>query len=219
MLLSIADQEKSDTTSRMKDLTAVADFHGHLCGGLAFAYRVVGAALRELEIYGDSGKRLIASIETIDACGIDTLQVVAGCTMGRGNLKVLDYGKHSFTFIDKKSGKAVRIVRCKDWNLDTIDPVAAGMRERVMKDQATDAEHAEFDRRMENVAAIILKMPEEELFEIHSFSAEVPKKTKTFTQVECSCCGEMVAENRIVSANGRSYCIPCNSKEHFLPAV
>jgi formylmethanofuran dehydrogenase subunit E len=216
---SFQSPKKTDAFSQMKDLTAVADFHGHLCGGLAFTYRVVGAALRELEISGDPGKHLIASSETVDACGIDTLQVVAGCTMGRGNLKVLDYGKHAFTFIDKRSGRAVRIVRSKDWSLDAIDPVAAGMRERVMKDQATDAEHAEFDRRMENVAAIVLKMPEEELFEIHSFSAEVPKKTKTFTQVECSCCGEMVTENRIVMSNGRSYCIPCNSKEHFLPAV
>jgi len=211
---SVAVVHKSDVTSQMKDLTAIAGFHGHLCGGIAFAYRVVGAALRELDIQDDPGKRLVARVETADACGIDTLQVIAGCTMGRGNLKVLDYGKHAFTFIDKRSGRAVRIVRSKDWSLDAIDPVAAGMRERVMKDQATDEERADFDQRMEKVAAVVLAMPEKDLFEIHSFMTEVPKKSKVFTQVACSRCGEMVAEDRVIRINGQSFCIPCNSKEN-----
>jgi len=201
-----------DSARRMRDLRAVAAFHGHLCGGLAFAVRALAAAMRELDIAGDQGKRLFGVVETMDACGIDTLQVIAGCTMGRGNLMVLDYGKHAYTLIDKKTGRAVRIVRNPSWSLDAIDPVAAQMRERVVKELASETERTEFDRRMERVAAIILAMPEEELFEIHPFTTDIPARQKTFTQVACSSCGEMVAVNRIRETNGGFSCIPCSSR-------
>ncbi|NMB85960.1 MAG: FmdE, Molybdenum formylmethanofuran dehydrogenase operon [Methanosaeta sp. PtaB.Bin018] len=205
-------QNDMDANSQMKDLSVVADFHGHLCAGLAFTYRIVRAALRELEISDDPGKRLIAVVETADACGIDTLQIVAGCTMGRGNLNVHDYGKHAYTLIDKTTGKAVRIVRRKDWDIDKIDPIAARLRGPVFAGTATADERSLFDLRMENAASVILSMPEESLFTIHSFSTKVPKKTKVFAQVECIRCSEMVAENRTVHVNGQPYCIPCSRK-------
>src|SRR3972149_1440687 len=91
----------------MKSLDNVVEFHGHICPGLVLGYRVSMLALKNL---GNRSKdeEIVAIVEN-NSCAVDAVQVMTGCTFGKGNLIFKDYGKQVYTFIKRPSGKAVRI--------------------------------------------------------------------------------------------------------------
>ncbi len=43
-------------------------------------------------------------------CFADGVQVITGCTFGKGNIRSLGYGKFALTLIDNKTGRSVRVV-------------------------------------------------------------------------------------------------------------
>ena len=45
-----------------------------------------------------------------DACGVDAIQVMLGCTAGKGNLLFHLAGKQAFNIYERKSGRSVRLV-------------------------------------------------------------------------------------------------------------
>src|SRR3990172_5095832 len=92
----------------MKSLDDVVEFHGHICPGLVLGYRVSMLALKEL---GERAidEELVAIVEN-NSCAVDAVQVMTGCTFGKGNLIFRDYGKQVYTFIKRPSGRSVRIV-------------------------------------------------------------------------------------------------------------
>jgi len=55
------------------------------------------------------------------------------------NLIVQDFGKHAYTFIDRKSKRAIRLVQRAEPVIQRIDPVASALREKVMEGTATPA--------------------------------------------------------------------------------
>jgi formylmethanofuran dehydrogenase subunit E len=63
----------------------VVDFHGHECIGLASGYRVAEAAMDALGDGRDIDEEMVAVVEN-DSCAVDAIQVVTGCTLGKGNL-------------------------------------------------------------------------------------------------------------------------------------
>ena len=95
----------------MKAYEDVVDFHGHSCPGLALGYRVSQRALRELK--GRSEDEEIVAVVENNSCAVDAVQVMTGCTFGKGNLIFRDYGKQVYTFIRRPSGKYIRI--SLDW--------------------------------------------------------------------------------------------------------
>ncbi len=90
------------------DWEKCAEFHGHVCPGLAVGYRAAQIGLEELAGSRAKDEELVAIAET-DACGVDAVMVVTGCTLGKGNLLYRDFGKHAFTFMSRGSGEGVRI--------------------------------------------------------------------------------------------------------------
>ena len=86
----------------------VAAFHGHRCPGLAIGYRMAHAALKALRDVRAQDEEWVAIVEN-DACGVDAVQYLTGCTFGKGNLIFNDYGKSVYTFYHRASGQAVRI--------------------------------------------------------------------------------------------------------------
>ncbi len=87
-------------------------FHGHECGGLAWGYKVSLFALEKLNFDRASDEELVAIVEN-DSCAVDGIQVVTGCTFGKGNLIFRDYGKHVYTFFNRNTGEGIRISRKK----------------------------------------------------------------------------------------------------------
>ena len=61
------------------------EFHGHECGGLAIGFKAALYA-RELLGLGRAEDEEVVCIAECDACPIDAIQVILGCTAGKGNL-------------------------------------------------------------------------------------------------------------------------------------
>lgn len=84
------------------------EFHGHVCIGLTIGFKAGEIALKELGASRSADEELVTIVEN-DACGVDAIQVLTGCTMGKGNLFYRNYGKQVYTFGNRKTGEAVRI--------------------------------------------------------------------------------------------------------------
>ena len=63
----------------------IIQFHAHECPGLAMGYRMATASMSELDSIRAEDEEIVAIVEN-DACGVDALQCVTGCTFGKGNL-------------------------------------------------------------------------------------------------------------------------------------
>ena len=86
-----------------------AVFHGHVCGGLAIGFQAACYA-KELLGVGFSNDEELVCVAENDACGVDAIQVLMGCSIGKGNLLFHMRGKQAFSFYDRKSGKSFRLV-------------------------------------------------------------------------------------------------------------
>ena len=85
----------------------VIEFHGHKCPGLALGIRAAEIALNEIGSHSKD-EEVVAIVET-DMCGVDAIQVLTGCTFGKGNLVFLDHGKVAFSFFNRANNKKLRI--------------------------------------------------------------------------------------------------------------
>lgn len=84
-------------------------FHGHACGGLTIGFQAARYAMELLELDFSADEDVVCIAEN-DACGVDAIQVLLGCSVGKGNLLFHLRGKQAFSFYNRKTGKAVRLV-------------------------------------------------------------------------------------------------------------
>ena len=90
-----------------------AAFHGHVCGGLTIGYKASLYAMELLDLTltekGNAGcvsvDEQVVCISENDACGVDAIQVILGCSIGKGNLLFHMRGKQAFSFNNRKTGK------------------------------------------------------------------------------------------------------------------
>ncbi|NLA39041.1 MAG: formylmethanofuran dehydrogenase [Methanomicrobiales archaeon] len=191
--------------------TEAVRFHGHICPGLALGYRAAEAALERLHSGRAEDEELVTIAET-DACGVDAIQVLTGCTVGKGNLLFRDHGKHAFTFINRRTGEAIRVVGNPSFDTGSLDPDLAPLRARVMQGRASEEELAEYRRRTERIVDAILDLPAGILFSVQELDAEIPERARIFRSVPCSRCGELTAESRIRVEDGNFVCYACSGE-------
>ncbi len=170
---------------KYKDLIA---FHGHSCPGLAIGYRMTTAALSFFPGKRSEDEELVAIVEN-NACGVDALQVLSGCTFGKGNLIFKDYGKHVYTLYERKSKKGVRVV----FNF-------GGIPENLRQDRAQFIDW-------------LLTVPEKEIIQSREVAIDAPAPARIFKSVTCEFCGEEAMETRIRKVAGKTACIPCAEKQ------
>ncbi|MGB9802325.1 FmdE family protein [Desulfofundulus sp.] len=188
------------------DWEKCVEFHGHSCPGLAVGYRAAKIGLQELAGHRAEDEELVAVVEN-DACGVDAVMVLTGCTLGKGNLLYRDYGKHVFTFICRESGKAVRVsVKGSTWRQN--DEYKA-LRDKVFGGTASEAEQQLFREHQEQRIRYILEAPQEEFCVVQHVKVELPPKARIFNSVTCAFCGEPVSEARARVKDGKFACIPC----------
>lgn len=162
----------------------IVKFHGHSCPGVAIGYRMTLAAMQLLEVDRSGDEELVAIVEN-DACGVDALQLMSGCTFGKGNLIFRDYGKPVFTLFSRASGQGVRVLF-----LDAALP------EEVKNDRNKKLDY-------------ILSAPNDTILSARRVSIAAPKPAKIYNTVTCEQCRESVMETRLKSVKGRLLCIPC----------
>jgi len=200
------NQEGTHFHSHYPSFEECVAFHGHACPGLATGYRVAPAAMRTLGIARPYDEELVCIAET-DACGVDAIQVVTGCTAGKGNLVIHDYGKHVFSFFSRESGRAIRVLVAQS---DMPERSAMDdLRKKVFSGAASPQEEAEFRSLMKAATMSILSVPDETLLRISEIPPEPPQKARIFASVVCACCGEPVADAKTRLVEGSRVCIPC----------
>lgn len=189
-------------------LDGAVEFHGHLCGGQIIGVKMAMAGLREIGIEDPKGKDrkdLIVLVE-IDRCATDAIITVTGCRVGRRSLKVLDYGKMAATFVNMKTGRAVRI------------NATAESRRR--------AEELEGELiptyGVENAfCEALVRMSEEELFKIREVEVRLRPQDlpgEPLDIVICEECGETVLDMREVEKQGRLLCKTCaEGMSYYVP--
>jgi len=189
----------------MKTFEDVVDFHGHACPGLALGYRVSVFALKELGERA-SDEELVAIVEN-NSCAVDAVQVLTGCTFGKGNLIFRDFGKQVYTFIKRPSGDGIRI------SIDWSSP-AETEEERLMWDRYRRGERSEVvlktvhnrkARKMES----ILHARDEDLFSVRRGRMDLPEEAKIYPSLRCALCGEKVMEPRARVKAGEIVCMSC----------
>jgi len=153
----------------------------------------------------------LVTIAETDACGIDAIQVVTGCTAGKGNLIIKDYGKHVFTFINRANGEAVRVQGSLP---DIPEQVALGeLRPKIFSGTANSEEQREYHTLTHTVVKKMLAMKPEEVTTVEKVAVELPSEAKIFISIPCECCGEMVADAKARDFGGKKICIPCYLKK------
>jgi len=155
-------------------------FHGHECPGLAIGFRACEAAKEKLGITFSRDEEVVCVTET-DACGVDAIQVITGCTLGKGNLIYRDRGKQAFSFFVRSTGESIRVV---------LKPA--------------DKEMTREERKI-----YLLETPIDELFEFKKPQFELPEIARIFRSVICEICGESTAEHRVRIMDGKMVCLDC----------
>lgn len=174
--------------------------HGHVCAGQALGVRMAIRACDDLGIgLPDTQKRLIVYVE-IDRCASDAIASATGCRLGKRTLKFVDYGKMAATFVDTKSGQALRVV--------ARDDARERARQYVTGEMADDEAQTEAYQRM----------PDDELMVVRPVSVAVPRDDLpggTHHRVSCEGCGEGINSGREIHQNGRVLCRACASGSYY----
>lgn len=157
------------------------EFHGHSCGGLAIGYKAALYAIELLQVDFSEDEEIVCITEN-DACGVDAIQVILGCSVGKGNLLFKLRGKQAFSFYNRKTGRSVRLV------LKNIPDMDKGEKRKYYMDNKPS-----------------------ELFDIKETTYELPEEAKIFKSIACEKCGEMTAESMIRLEEGKKLCLDCYS--------
>ena len=174
--------------------------------------RVGAAAMNALGVERAPDGQLVALLELGDdhcaTCFADGIQVITGCTFGKGNIRKLHYGKWGVTLIDKRRQKAVR-----------VSPLAQAM--LANKQTAFFSEYREKGIPASQVppevvnplVEKVMNAPMEALMAISDvFDYAWQDAPHTFESFVCSECGEMTVEPYGRILGNRHICIPCRIK-------
>lgn len=157
-------------------------FQGHKCPGLAMGYRVALAALEALGGERALDEELVAVVGN-DSCAVDAIQVVLGCTFGKGNLIFRDHDQHMYTVHRRETGEGVGI----------------GLRPGAPK-----GEQGRQDRER-----AILAVPQEELLVVEPAAEPMPGYAQFEPSEPCAACGQPTMRSRLAELGGRLLCRPC----------
>jgi formylmethanofuran dehydrogenase subunit E len=188
------------------DFKKCVEFHGHACPGLSIGFRAAQAAMDWLKENRAEDEELVAIVET-DACGADAIQVLTGCTFGKGNFLYRDFGKQAFTLLGRKSGRGVRVCL----RPGALEPTERHRQliERIQKNEATREEQEEFARLHQERSREILEKSLEELFTLKEISQTLPPKARIEPSKQCQVCGELAMASKIQVRDGKEVCRSC----------
>ncbi|MBI5641034.1 MAG: formylmethanofuran dehydrogenase [Nitrospirae bacterium] len=176
--------------------------HGHLCPGQVLGVKMSMLGLREVGITDPRGKdrkSIIVFVE-MDRCATDAVQSVTGCSLGHRTMKFMDYGKMAATFLNLKTGRAVRVVAREDSRQK-----AKGYCPEIENKYAAQLEAYKL-------------MTDLELFDKMEVKVTVRPEDmpgRPLKRVPCGKCGEYVQDKREISKDGLTLCRPCAGSGYY----
>ena len=176
-------------------------FHGHACPGLALGCRMVLGAVRALGLDGSfltapEGQSLslplspdeeLVCVAESDACCVDAVQVLLGCTLGKGNLLLKLRGKTALSVYYRPARRAVRLV----WTAGGSDGESRESRmERYLYGPGDPGDP-------------------EPLYSVRPIPFEPPRRALISASLICAGCGEPTAEYAVRLRGGKPWCLDC----------
>jgi formylmethanofuran dehydrogenase subunit E len=187
-------------------------FHGHKCPAMPMGLRVGAAAMNKLGVDRAKDGQIIAMIELGEdhcaTCFADGVQVITGCTFGKGNIKKLNYGKWAVTLIDRATGRSVRVT-------PKAEAMLANKQTDFFKkyrEKGIPASQVP-DEVVEPLVQKVINAPEEALISMGEvITQKVPPKKDSFDGFVCDVCGEMTVEGYGRPLGDKKVCQPCYEK-------
>ena len=177
--------------------------HGHMCAGQVLGVRMAMLGCRAIGVIdplGTDRKQLLVFVE-IDRCAADAINTVTGCRLGKRTLKYYDYGKLAATFLNTRTGEAVRVVA-----LDSSRETA-------------DHAYPEVENKYARQLRAYKHLPDDELFKVERVTVRVPPENvpgRPISRVTCDECGEGVNDKREVVRDGRTLCRACAGDAYYV---
>ncbi len=187
-------------------------FHGHKCPAMPMGLRVGAAAMNALGVERTGDGDIIAILELGEnhcaTCFADGIQVITGCTYGKGNISKTHKGKWGLTLVERKTKRAVR-----------ISPTATAMMGNKKSPFFTEY-------RGKGIAATkvppkvvnplvdrVMNMDDENLFFISDiFTYDLKEQPHSFNGFICEECGEMTVMEYGRIKDDKKVCIDCANK-------
>ena len=135
------------------------------------------------------------------------MQVLTGCTFGKGNFIYKDHGKMALTLLDRKTGRGVRI--CTKQRPSNTNSRHGELMQKMMAGTLSEAEKAEFQTLHQQRSDAVLEAPDEELFTIQATCQELPPKAHMEPSKPCDQCGEPVMGSKLQEVNNQWLCRGC----------
>jgi formylmethanofuran dehydrogenase subunit E len=189
-----------------EDFRKCEDFHGHICPGLSIGYKAAKAAMEKLEERRADDEEIVAIVET-DACSADAVQVLTGCTFGKGNFIYKDYGKMVLTLLSRKTGQGVRVAMRP--GAFSPDETHLRLLHKVMSGTADEEEEFRFHELHIQRSLDVLEMPDNELFTVKTVQMELPAKASIEPSIPCARCGEPTMRTKLETIDGTGVCRNC----------
>ena len=138
-------------------------------------------------------------------CYGDGIQVITGCTFGKGNIKKTHKGKWALTLIDKKNQRAVRVT-------PKAEAMLANKKTSFFKDYREKGVPPTQvpDDVVEPLVQKVMGAPDEMLLNIsEEFDDQYQEPPHSFSSFVCEECGEMVVEEYGRVEGDTKVCIDC----------
>lgn len=184
-------------------------FHGHKCPAMPNGLRVAEAAMNKLgvERTGDSTLHAILDLgeNHCATCFADGVQVITGCTFGKGNIEKTHKGKWGLTLIDKKTNRAVRVVPRAEAMMQTKKTTFfKDYREKGVPPTLVP------DDIVQPLVDKVMNAPSEMIMNISEvFGYEWNQPVHSFNSFPCEECGEMVVAEYTTLKDGKRVCKDC----------
>lgn len=183
-------------------LQRAEESHGHMCAGQVLGVRMAMLGCHLVGVEDPRGidqKKLIVYVE-IDRCAADAVNTVTGCRLGKRTLKFVDYGKLAATFLNVKTGEAVRVVALESSR------------------EAANSAFPEIENKYQRQMRAYKVLPDEDLFKVESVRITLTPQDqpgRPVSRVECDACGEGINDHREVKRDGQTLCRACAGDAYY----
>ena len=174
--------------------------HSHLCPRQILGVRLGLAGMTALGFETPPDKKQLLIITETDGCFADGLSAATNCTVGHRTLRVDDYGKTAATFVDTKTGYAIRIAPVLD------------IRQKAYVYAPNEPRH--YFAQMQTYQI----MPDQEMFTITEVQLSTSIEaivSRPGIRVDCDVCGEEIMNEREVKQNGLTLCRACAGNSYY----
>ena len=190
-------------------LAAGQQFHGHKCPAMPMGLRVGAEAMNILGVDRAKDGQLLALVELGDdhcaTCFADGVQMITGCTLGKGNIKKLHHGKWGLTLVDVATGRSVRVTpRAEAMLASKNTTFFSEYREKGIPASVVP------DEVVQPLVDRVMGAPAEQLVKVSEIASyDLPHKPHSFSSFVCDRCGEMTVERYGRPLGNQTVCQPC----------